>query len=392
MLIHSNKEVDYFNRLMLMGKKRFITGDRPTGPLHLGHLVGSLNLRVELQESGEYDPMVFIADRQALTDHAKEPELIRKHVLEVAYDYLSVGIDPTKTNIFIQSQIPQLTELTSYFLNLVTLARLERNPTVKSEMKQKHFGRNVPVGFLVYPVDQTSDIVAFKAEVVPAGEDQLAIVEQGRELVRTFNKYYGETLIEPKVLLPKNEAALRLPGIDGQKKMVKSLGNAIYLKDSREIVKEKVMRMFTDPGHLKVSDPGKVEGNPVFQYLRAFSTSKAELEQLAEFEENYKKGGLGDVVIKRYLADMLNYKLDPIREKRSEFENNPREVLEVLMEGSKVARNIAAETLSEVRDAIGIEYFKEYDMETKREFKGDFSSETSGEFQEGITYETKKNC
>lgn len=331
-------------------RKVILTGDRPTGRLHLGHYVGSLMNRVRLQH--DHDQFIMIADMQALTDNAENPEKVRKNVLEVALDYLAVGLDP-KLNIFlIQSLIPELSELTMYFLNLVTLARLQRNPTVKDEMKQKGFGSNVPAGFLVYPVSQAADITIFRAGLVPVGEDQLPMIEQTNELVRRFNSVYGgEVLVECEALVSK---VVRLPGTDGKSKMGKSLDNAIYLSDPAEVVAKKVMGMFTDPGHLRVEDPGKVEGNTVFTYLDAFDPDKDGLEEL---KAHYLRGGLGDVVVKKRLIGVLEDVLGPIRSKRSEFEKNPEEVMKILNEGSERARVVATETLKEVRRAMRLDYF-----------------------------------
>lgn len=330
-------------------KKIILTGDRPTGPLHLGHFVGSLKKRVELQD--KYETYILIADMQALTDNAENPEKIRKNILEVVLDYLSVGIDPKISTIFIQSLVPELAELTMYFLNLVSLSRLERNPTVKDEMKQKGFGGNVPAGFLTYPISQAADIATFKTDLVPVGEDQLPMIEQTVEIVRKFNKIYGPVLIEPKALV---SAIGRLPGIDGKTKMSKSLGNAIYLSDSTAEVKEKVMKMYTDPKHIYVENPGKVEGNSVFTYLDAFDPDKKAIEEL---KKQYRKGGLGDVAIKKRLLDVLEEFLTPIRKRRAEFAKNPKAVMKILEDGTKKARIVASQTLSEVREAMKLDYF-----------------------------------
>ena len=339
-------------------RKRILTGDRPTGKLHLGHYVGSLKARAELQN--KYKTYVIIADTQALTDNAAFPEKIRKNIIEVALDYLSVGIDPKVSTIFIQSLVPEIAELTVYFLNLVTLARLERNPTVKDEMKQKGFGGNVPAGFLTYPVSQAADIAAFKADLVPVGEDQLPIIEQTTEIVRKFNKIYhvgnvgnraSNTLIEPKALVSKTG---RLPGTDGKTKMGKSLGNAIYLSDSASIVREKVMKMYTDPKHIHVENPGKVEGNAVFNYLDAFDPDKKIVEEL---KKQYRQGGLGDVAVKKRLIEVLENFLTPIRKKRIQFAKNPKAVMKMLEEGTKKARIAASQTLAEVRKAMKLDYF-----------------------------------
>lgn len=338
-----------------MSKKIILTGDRPTGKLHLGHYTGSLKNRVALQDSGLYNMFVMIADQQALTDNAKDPQKIINSVMEVTLDYLSVGLDPEKTNIFIQSQIPELAELTAYYLNLVSVARLNRNPTVKEEIKQKSFGgEGVPAGFFVYPVSQAADITAFKADLVPVGNDQKPMLEQAREVVRSFNNIYGEVLVEPEGMYPEGIEG-RMPGIDGKAKMSKSLGNAIYLSDDAETVKKKVMSMYTDPNHIKVEDPGCVENNTVFTYLDAFYKDKEHLEEL---KAHYRRGGLGDVKLKRLLIDVLEEELAPIRARRKELEENKEYLYEVLKKGSENARKVAAQTLKEVREAMGIEYFK----------------------------------
>lgn len=337
-----------------MSKKVILTGDRPTGKLHLGHYTGSLKNRVALQNSGLYDMFVMIADQQALTDNAKNPEKIINSLMEVTLDYLAVGLDPEKTNIFIQSQIPELAELTVYYLNLVTVARLSRNPTVKDEIKQKGFGEGIPAGFFVYPVSQVADITAFKADLVPVGNDQKPMIEQTREIVRSFNSTYGEVLVEPEGMYPEGIEG-RMPGIDGKAKMSKSLGNAIYLSDDEETVKKKVMSMFTDPNHIKVEDPGCVENNTVFTYLDAFCKDKVYLEDL---KAHYRRGGLGDVKVKRYLNEVLQAELAPIRARREELEKDKAYLYEVLRKGSENAREVAAKTLKEVREAMGIEYFK----------------------------------
>lgn len=345
-----------------MERKTILTGDRPTGKLHLGHYAGSLRNRVELQNSGKYDMYVFIADMQALTDNAKNPQKIRDNIIEVALDYLSVGLDPDKTCIFVQSQIPALSELTMYYMNLVSLARLKRNPTIKSEIKLRGFGESIPVGFLTYPISQAADITAFDADLVPVGEDQAPILEQDIEIVRTFNSIYGETLKEPKQLTPKN-ICKRLPGIDGKNKMSKSLGNCIYLSDTPEEVTKKVMTMYTDPNHIRVEDPGDTKNNPVFMYLEAFSTNEhfakylPEFKNLEDLKSHYEQGGVGDVKIKRFLANVLNDVLTPIRERRAIYENNIDAVYKMLEEGSKKARAKSEEVLTRVRKAIGIEYF-----------------------------------
>lgn len=328
-----------------MSKKVILTGDRPTGPLHLGHYVGSLANRIKMQ--GEYDQYIMIADMQALTDYAYQPELIRKNIIQVALDYLAIGIDPKKSTILLQSLIPQLPELTMFYLNLVTWNRLKHNPTVKQEIKQKNFQDNVPAGFMIYPVSQAADITAFKANYVPVGDDQLPMIEQTNEIVRKFNRTYNtEVLIEAEAIIPE---IARLPGIDGNAKMSKSLNNAIYLGDDPDTLKKKVMSMFTDPNHLKVEDPGKVENNPVFIYLDAFDPDK---ENLKKMKEHYSKGGLGDMVCKKYLLEVLNSFLEPIRMKRKEYEKDPKFVLDLIVKGSRDAQNVAAATLKEVRQAM----------------------------------------
>lgn len=346
-----------------MERKTILTGDRPTGKLHLGHYAGSLRNRVELQNSGKYDMYVFIADMQALTDNAKNPQKIKDNIIEVALDYLSVGLDPEKTCIFVQSQIPALSELTMYYMNLVSLARLKRNPTIKSEIKERGFGETIPVGFLTYPISQAADITAFDADLVPVGEDQAPILEQDIEIVRTFNSIYGKTLKEPKQLTPEN-VCKRLPGIDGKNKMSKSLGNCIYLSDTPEEVTKKVMTMYTDPNHIRVEDPGDTKTNPVFMYLEAFSTDEhfakylPEFKNLEDLKTHYEQGGVGDVKIKKFLANVLNDVLTPIRERRAIYENNIEAVYKMLEEGSKKARAKSEEVLARVRKAIGVEYFK----------------------------------
>lgn len=346
-----------------MERKTILTGDRPTGKLHLGHYAGSLRNRVELQNSGKYDMYVFIADMQALTDNAKNPQKVRDNIIEVALDYLSVGLDPEKTCIFVQSQIPALSELTMYYMNLVSLARLKRNPTIKSEIKERGFGETIPVGFLTYPISQAADITAFDADLVPVGEDQAPILEQDIEIVRTFNSIYGKTLKEPKQLTPEN-VCKRLPGIDGKNKMSKSLGNCIYLSDTPEEVTKKVMTMYTDPNHIKVEDPGDTKNNPVFMYLEAFSTDEhfakylPEFKNLKDLKTHYEQGGVGDVKIKKFLANVLNDVLTPIRERRAIYENNIEAVYKMLEEGSQKARAKSEEVLTRVRKAVGVEYFK----------------------------------
>ena len=345
-------------------KKIILTGDRPTGNLHLGHYVGSLRSRVDLQNKGGYDEMyVFIADTQALTDNFANPRKVRDNVKEVMLDYLAVGLDPKKVTFFIQSMIPELCELTMYYMNLVTLARLERNPTVKNEIKQKNFGASIPVGFLNYPVSQTADITAFNATIVPVGDDQLPMLEQAREIVRSFNNIYGETLVEPEALIADNEVCRRLPGTDGKAKMSKSLGNCIYLKDDTETVKKKVMSMFTDPNHLKVSDPGNTKDNPVFIYLEALCTDDhfkkylPTYKNLEELKAHYERGGLGDVVVKNFLFKVIEDMLEPIRQRRKYYEENMDLVYDILKNGTKKAHKAAAVTLSRVKKAMLIDYF-----------------------------------
>ncbi len=339
-----------------MNKKVILTGDRPTGKLHIGHYVGSLKKRVELQNSGEYETFIMIADTQALTDNAKNPEKVRNNVLQVALDYLAAGIDPSKTTIFVQSQIPQLPELAMYYANLVSISRLERNPTVKTEIKQKNFGEGVPSGFVFYPISQAADITAFKATHVPVGEDQMPMIELTREVSRAFNQTYKtDTLVEPEVILSKEGIERRLPGINGMEaKMSKSLNNGIYLADSFEEMCAKVMKMYTDPEHIRVEDPGKIEGNVVFAYLDVFAEDK---EKVAEMKAHYQKGGLGDVTVKKYLIEEMDKVLKPIREKRAELEKNPEMIYEILEKGSLKAEKIAAQTLKEVKQAMKIDYF-----------------------------------
>lgn len=337
-----------------MKKKVILTGDRPTGKLHIGHYVGSLRERVKMQESGEYDPFIMIADQQALTDNARDPEKIRRSLTEVALDYLAVGLDQAKSTLFVQSQIPALAELNLYYLNLVTVSRLERNPTVKAEIQQKNFNRSIPAGFFTYPVSQTADITAFKANLVPVGDDQEPMLEQAREIVRTFNSIYGEVLVEPEgVFPPKGQG--RIPGLDGNAKMSKSLGNAIYLSDDEDTLKKKVMSMYTDPNHIHVEDPGQVEGNVVFTYLDIFDKDTAKVQEL---KDHYRHGGLGDVKIKRYLMEVLNAELAPIRQRRAEFAKDLPAVMDMLKAGSDRANQVAAQTLDEVKDAMGLNYFK----------------------------------
>lgn len=359
-------------------KKIILTGDRPTGRLHIGHYVGSLRRRVELQNSGEFDEIyVFIADAQALTDNIDNPEKVRQNVIEVALDYLSAGLDPEKTTIFIQSQIPELCELSFYYMDLVTVARLQRNPTVKTEIKMRNFNESIPVGFFTYPISQAADITAFKANIVPVGEDQEPMIEQAREIVRKFNSVYGEVLVEPEILLPDNSACLRLPGTDGKAKMSKSLGNCIYLSDSSEEVWNKVKGMFTDPGHLQVGDPGKVEGNTVFTYLDAFCKPEHfekfrdcfvgkkvsfTFNNLDEVKDQYRAGGLGDMMVKKFLYEVLEDTLSPMRERRKKYEQDIPAVYAMLEKGCAKARAKAAQTLDEVRKAMKINYFDDKEL------------------------------
>lgn len=343
-----------------MSKKVILTGDRPTGKLHIGHYVGSLKNRVELQNSGEFETFIMIADAQALTDNAKNPEKVRENVLEVALDYLAAGIDPSKTTIFIQSQIPQLPELAMFYANLVSISRLERNPTVKTEIKQKNFGEGVPSGFVFYPISQAADITAFKATHVPAGEDQLPMIELTREISRSFNQTYGvDLLVEPEIILSKEGIERRLPGINGMNaKMSKSLNNGIYLADSFEEMRAKVMKMYTDPDHIRVEDPGKIEGNVVFAYLDVFAEDK---EKVAEMKAHYQKGGLGDVTVKKYLVEEMDKVLKPIRERREELAKNPEAIYEILQKGSEKAEKVAAQTLKELKQVMKIDYFGDED-------------------------------
>ena len=357
---------------MKSDKKIMLTGDRPTGKLHIGHYVGSLRQRVEVQNSGMCDKLfVMIADAQALTDNAENPQKVIESVMEVAMDYLSVGIDPEKTSIFIQSQVSALHELTVYYMNLVTVSRVQRNPTVKTELKMRGFGDSIPVGFFTYPISQASDITAFKATIVPVGDDQLPMLEQTKEIVRKFNQTYDDVLVEPEIYLPPNKACLRLPGIDGQAKMSKSLGNTIYLSDDEATVKKKVMSMYTDPTHLKVEDPGHIEGNTVFTYLDAFVQPDSfekfwpEYKNLDEVKEHYQRGGLGDVKVKKFLLKVLNEFLTPIREKRAYYEAHPEEVIAIIKKGTEEANNVANQTLSEVKKAMQIDYFDRWDREYK---------------------------
>lgn len=344
--------------------KIILTGDRPTGRLHVGHYVGSLRQRVQLQNSGAYDKVyIMIADAQALTDNAEHPEKVRKNIIEVALDYLACGLDPAKSTLFIQSMVPQLTELTFYYMNLVTVSRLQRNPTVKNEIKMRNFEASIPTGFFCYPISQAADITAFRATVVPVGEDQLPMLEQCKEIVHKFNSVYGETLVDPDIMLPQNDACLRLPGIDGKAKMSKSLGNCIYLSDEPEDIRKKVMSMYTDPDHVRVEDPGKIEGNTVFTYLDAFSTEEhfakflPDYANLDELKAHYKRGGLGDVKVKKFLNNVLQDVLEPIRERRHYWEQSIPEVYEILRAGSKEAEAAAAATLHDVREAMRINYF-----------------------------------
>ena len=344
--------------------KIILTGDRPTGRLHVGHYVGSLRQRVQLQNSGAYDKVyIMIADAQALTDNAEHPEKVRKNIIEVALDYLACGLDPAKSTLFIQSMVPQLTELTFYYMNLVTVSRLQRNPTVKNEIKMRNFEASIPAGFFCYPISQAADITAFRATVVPVGEDQLPMLEQCKEIVHKFNSVYGETLVDPDIMLPQNDACLRLPGIDGKAKMSKSLGNCIYLSDEPDDIKKKVMSMYTDPDHVRVEDPGKIEGNTVFTYLDAFSTEEhfakflPDYANLDELKAHYQRGGLGDVKVKKFLNNVLQDVLEPIRERRHYWEQRIPEVYEILRAGSKEAEAAAAATLHDVREAMRINYF-----------------------------------
>ena len=350
-------------------EKIILTGDRPTGRLHVGHYVGSLRRRVQLQNSGEFDKIfIMIADAQALTDNFENPEKVRQNIIEVALDYLSCGLDPAKSTLFIQSQIPELTELTFFYSNLVTVSRLQRNPTVKTEIKMRNFETSIPVGFFTYPISQAADITAFKATLVPVGEDQLPMIEQTREIVRKFNSIYDEVLVEPEVLLPENAACCRLPGIDGKQKMSKSLGNCIYLSDTEKDVKTKVMSMYTDPTHIQITDPGHVEGNTVFTYLDAFSNQGhfeeylPEYAGLEELKAHYTRGGLGDVKIKKFLNNVLQEELSPIRARRAEFEKDIPMVYDILKKGSEAAREKAAQTMDEVKNAMRINYFNDAEL------------------------------
>lgn len=349
--------------------KIILTGDRPTGKLHVGHYVGSLKRRVELQNSGKYDEIfIMIADAQALTDNAEHPEKVRQNIIEVALDYLSCGLDPSKTTMFIQSQISELCELSFYYMNLVTVSRLQRNPTVKAEIQMRNFEASIPVGFFTYPISQAADITAFQATTVPVGEDQMPMLEQTKEIVRKFNSVYGDTLTEPDILLPDNKACLRLPGIDGKAKMSKSLNNCIYLSDTQEEVRKKIMSMFTDPNHLRVEDPGRVEGNPVFIYLDAFCKEEhfaeylPEYQNLDELKAHYTRGGLGDVKVKKFLNAVIQEELSPIRERRKEFEKDIPAIYDILKDGSEKARQTAARTLADVKNAMKINYFEDKEL------------------------------
>ena len=349
--------------------KIILTGDRPTGRLHVGHYAGSLKRRVELQNSGEFDEIyIMIADAQALTDNADNPEKVRQNIIEVALDYLACGLDPSKSVLFIQSQVPELCEMTFYYMDLVTVSRLQRNPTVKSEIQMRNFEASIPVGFFTYPISQAADITAFKATTVPVGEDQAPMIEQTREIVHKFNSVYGDTLVEPDILLPDNKACLRLPGIDGKAKMSKSLGNCIYLSDSEDEIKKKIMSMFTDPNHLRVEDPGQVEGNPVFIYLDAFCRDEhfaaylPDYKNLDELKAHYARGGLGDVKVKRFLNSVLQDELRPIRERRKEIARDIPAVYRILEEGSRRAEQKAAQTLAEMKRAMKINYFEDKEL------------------------------
>ena len=360
-----------------MANKIILTGDRPTGRLHVGHYVGSLKRRVELQNSGEFDQIfIMIADAQALTDNADNPAKVRNNIMEVALDYLSVGIDPTKSNIFVQSYVTELTELTFYYQNLVTVSRLQRNPTVKAEIQLRNFETSIPVGFFCYPISQAADITAFKATTVPVGEDQMPMLEQTKEIVHKFNSVYGETLVDPQILLPSNKACLRLPGTDGKAKMSKSLGNCIYLSETEEEVRKKIMSMYTDPNHIRVEDPGCIEGNTVFTYLDAFCNDNhfaeylPDYKNLQELKDHYQRGGLGDVKVKKFLNNVMQEELRPIRARRKEYESRIEDVYEILREGTRVARETASQTLAEVKHAMKIDYFEtpEFLEEQKEKF------------------------
>ena len=359
--------------------KIILTGDRPTGRLHVGHYVGSLRRRVELQNSGEFEKIyIMIADAQALTDNADNPEKVRHNIVEVALDYLSAGLDPEKSTLFIQSMVPELTELSFYYMNLVKVSRLQRNPTVKSEIQMRHFEASIPVGFFTYPISQAADITAFKATTVPVGEDQMPMLEQCKEIVHKFNTVYGEALVEPEILLPDNKACMRLPGIDGKAKMSKSLNNCIYLSDSESDVKKKVMSMYTDPDHIRIEDPGKIEGNCVFTYLDAFCKPEhfeqflPDYKSLDELKEHYQRGGLGDVKVKKFLNNVLQSELAPIRERRAKWEKDIPAVYEILRKGSEAAEKVAAETLRDVKSAMKINYFDDNNLikETMQRYQG----------------------
>lgn len=350
-------------------EKIILTGDRPTGKLHVGHYAGSLKRRVELQNSGEYDKIyIMIADAQALTDNADNPEKVRQNIVEVALDYLACGLDPEKSTLFIQSQVPELCELSFYYMNLVTVSRLQRNPTVKAEIQMRNFEASIPVGFFTYPISQAADITAFQATTVPVGEDQLPMLEQTKEIVRKFNSVYGETLVEPEILLPGNQACQRLPGIDGKAKMSKSLGNCIYLSEEEEEVRKKVMSMYTDPNHIQISDPGTVEGNTVFTYLDAFSRPEhfqeylPEYANLDELKDHYRRGGLGDVKVKKFLNKVLQEELEPIRKRRKEYQKDIAYVFEILKKGSQQAEEAAAVTLDKVKRSMRINYFEDLEL------------------------------
>jgi tryptophanyl-tRNA synthetase len=365
------EQYEHLRRVFDMGKI-ILTGDRPTGRLHVGHYVGSLKRRVELQNSGEFEKIyIMIADAQALTDNADNPDKVRENIIEVALDYLACGLDPEKSTIFIQSMIPELTELTFYYMNLVTVSRLQRNPTVKNEIKMRNFEASIPVGFFNYPISQAADITAFKATTVPVGEDQMPMIEQTKEIVHKFNSVYGEALVDPQILLPDNEACMRLPGTDGKAKMSKSLGNCIYLAEEPEEIQKKVMSMYTDPDHIKITDPGKLEGNTVFTYLDAFSRPEhferylPEYGNLQELKDHYTRGGLGDVKVKRFLNSVLQEELEPIRNRRHEYEKDIAYVYDVLKKGSEVAEKVAAETLADVKKAMRINYFEDEELIAK---------------------------
>ena len=349
--------------------KIILTGDRPTGKLHVGHYVGSLRRRVELQNSGEFDKIyIMIADAQALTDNADNPEKVRQNILEVALDYLSCGLDPEKSTIFIQSQIPELCELSFYYMNLVTVSRLQRNPTVKSEIQMRNFETSIPVGFFTYPISQAADITAFKATTVPVGEDQMPMIEQTQEIVHTFNTVYGEALVQPKIMLPENDSCRRLPGIDGKAKMSKSLGNCIYLSEEPDEIRKKIMSMYTDPDHIKITDPGKIEGNTVFTYLDAFCRPEhferylPDYANLDELKAHYQRGGLGDVKVKKFLNNVMQETLEPIRNRRKELEKDIPAIYEMLKKGSEEAEKVAAQTLADVKAAMKINYFDDMEL------------------------------